>query len=158
MNTPGSRGRTALRLGAIGIAVLGALYAGGVYVDNAIRKGVERFTKNLADSLAALRFNTLESVPRRAFVVYGEDTVGTIHAGGELSSGKSAQSLVLLGRWAETDRARLVRRWPTLSGLVQVSPDSSSLVVQIQERARSDAARVRGYLLLAPDSRWVTLH
>jgi hypothetical protein len=158
VNRQESPGRTGFNIVVAVIVAAALLYAGVLYIDHSVSTGLEQFASRLRDSLAAVRFSNIERFPERAFVVSDQDTVGTINAGGESGSGDNRQSLVLLGRWAETDPARLVRRRPTLSGFVQISQDSTSLVVQIRDRVSSGQAHVRGYLLLAPDSRWVTLY
>ena len=158
MNTSESQGTTAFRLGVIAIAAIGLLVAGVLYLANGVSKGLETLSRDLADSLAGMQFKNIERFPQRAFVLYQDDTVATVEAGSEWSTGGSTKSLLLLGRWTETDRALLVRRRPTLTGLVQLSRDSASLFVQIHNGPRTDTGPVRGYLLLAPDSRWVTLH
>lgn len=152
------RWATARKGGALLVLVLGVLYLADASFNKSLSRGLEETSRKLADSLRTLGFRRLEHFPRTALVVYGQDTVATLESGGELNAGSNGSvTLVLLGRWTDTERARVARDQPRLSGRLEVSRDSSRLVVYLEELTDAATTRAKGYIVLAPDSRWIIL-
>jgi|SRR5882762_10092883 len=150
---------TAIKTALALLLVAAALYAGNMYFERSLRRGLGETAATLADTLGSIGFRRIERLPKVAIVTYGQDTVATLGAAGELNVGvDTPTTLLLLGRWADTDGGRVARSKVGLSASLDLSPDSTRLVVHLLQSAGPDTNRVRGYLLLVPDSRWITVY
>jgi hypothetical protein len=160
MATPsGSRSTLLVKIALVLVGAGVVLYAIASYASQRAARGAAAVARELTTALGSIGFKRIEHFPSRAIVVYGRDTVGSVTAGGHFHAATdSAGALLLLGLWKDTEGARHARNIPDLSGRLEVSSDSTRMIVYLQPSAGPDTNKVRGYLLLAPDSRWVRLH
>lgn len=145
-------------VGLVVLVVLGiAFYALGNYAANRGARSGAAVARDITNTLGSIHFRRVGAHPARAVVLFGQDTVASVADTGRFVVGiDTSRTLLLLGRWLNTKAAQIARGSSELYGHLEISPDSTEIVIRLESRGEQ-RGRVTGYLIVAPDTRWVPL-